>query len=415
MIASAIWDSHWHIWAPGRERLEFMETATGHDEPLMDGRARAGKSPAPRSPGHSGKGGKASERGAKGGSRKPTNWKPQGQPNRSGRKAGGGPPTGNRQQHLPNGGGLPPSAQAQVRGAPPGRAGSPPRDEDGGSGDEGNGTGWFKGANGGASQRSVASSMASSCRSSYRSEQTRYGSPPLNTTQSNTQANAQANIMAARGRPAEAPQTPGGARPRSASAGGNATTTASNGVRPRETRRRPGQLDPMAIIETSTTPNVPSLSKSLTASPTGEKTQGAVRFADGSLYTGELVDGVQHGKGTYKSAVGTFYDGEWVRGKRHGAGTERYPIGNTYEGTWQEDLKHGHGHVRAGPPHDAPALALWPAGPLPHPLSTRARARSPQLLAPVAMTAGSLHGAFPLTRVGPFLRVLLCTVQVRER
>ena len=129
----------------------------------------------------------------------------------------------------------------------------------------------------------------------------------------------------------------------------------------------------MAIIETSTSPNVPSLSKSLTASPTGEKTQGAVRFADGSLYTGELVDGVQHGKGTYKSAVGTFYDGEWVRGKRHGAGTERYPIGNTYEGTWQEDLKHGHGHVRAGPPHDAPTLALWSTGPLPHPFATRAR------------------------------------------
>ena len=48
-------------------------------------------------------------------------------------------------------------------------------------------------------------------------------------------------------------------------------------------------------------------------------------------------------------------------------------------------------------------------------LSPHARARSPQLLAPVAMTAGSLHGAFPLTRVGPFLRVLLCAVQVRER
>ena len=41
---------------------------------------------------------------------------------------------------------------------------------------------------------------------------------------------------------------------------------------------------------------------------------------DGGAYTGEIVSGKAHGKGTCKYPNGNTYEGEYVKGKRQGKG-----------------------------------------------------------------------------------------------
>jgi hypothetical protein len=125
-------------------------------------------------------------------------------------------------------------------------------------------------------------------------------------------------------------------------------------------RRRPGQVDPGEMAASPGSQG--GATETEPKPPPGTKTEGTVRFADGSLYTGELMDGQRHGKGTYRSAVGTFFEGMWAHGKRNGHGIEKYPIGNVYEGDWQEDQKHGYGVVRASAaPPTIPASTPIPA------------------------------------------------------
>jgi hypothetical protein len=70
---------------------------------------------------------------------------------------------------------------------------------------------------------------------------------------------------------------------------------------------------------------------------------GTKRFEDGSLYTGEFVDGLRAGQGRYWSSLGALYEGEWKNGQRDGKGIERYPIGNVYEGQFVADKRDGLG------------------------------------------------------------------------
>ena len=44
-----------------------------------------------------------------------------------------------------------------------------------------------------------------------------------------------------------------------------------------------------------------------------------MKFADGSSYTGEFVDGVAHGHGEEKAADGTVRTGYWENGRPLGA------------------------------------------------------------------------------------------------
>ena len=69
-------------------------------------------------------------------------------------------------------------------------------------------------------------------------------------------------------------------------------------------------------------------------------------------YTGEVSDGVPHGKGimTYpdegpdnESGRGT-YEGEWKEGKQNGQGTLFYPDGTiSYVGQWKDGMLYGQG------------------------------------------------------------------------
>jgi len=93
-----------------------------------------------------------------------------------------------------------------------------------------------------------------------------------------------------------------------------------------------------------------------------------VHYADGSMYEGQVVNGLRHGTGVYKSGSEQ-YQGQWQEDKQHGVGRQSWSDGRSYEGqfnqgrfagigkmVWQtqkgvmtyegeyvEDLKHGTG------------------------------------------------------------------------
>ncbi|XP_041348392.1 MORN repeat-containing protein 3-like [Gigantopelta aegis] len=74
-----------------------------------------------------------------------------------------------------------------------------------------------------------------------------------------------------------------------------------------------------------------------------------VYSVNGDQYTGEWLDNLKHGKGTYKwKKDGAIYDGDWKRGKRSGFGTYSLPDGKGgytkgYSGGWKNDMRHGYG------------------------------------------------------------------------
>lgn len=61
-----------------------------------------------------------------------------------------------------------------------------------------------------------------------------------------------------------------------------------------------------------------------------------IRFADG-IYTGDNVQGVREGYGTFKYNNGDVYTGTWYNNKRENEGTCTYNNGDTYKGYWKND------------------------------------------------------------------------------
>jgi hypothetical protein len=70
---------------------------------------------------------------------------------------------------------------------------------------------------------------------------------------------------------------------------------------------------------------------------------------NGDEYTGEWLNNLKHGKGTYKwKATGCLYDGDWKEDMRNGFGTYSVPTPNggyikEYSGGWKDNKKHGFG------------------------------------------------------------------------
>lgn len=65
--------------------------------------------------------------------------------------------------------------------------------------------------------------------------------------------------------------------------------------------------------------------------------------SEGGTYTGDLVDGLMQGHGTFVWTSGTVYEGEWYFGNMHGYGTMTWPDGMVYEGYWDNGKRQGHG------------------------------------------------------------------------
>jgi hypothetical protein len=59
---------------------------------------------------------------------------------------------------------------------------------------------------------------------------------------------------------------------------------------------------------------------------------GRICYVGGTVYTGELENGIPHGRGKMVCQNGIVYDGEWKNGVRHGQGLLTFPSGAKYEG-----------------------------------------------------------------------------------
>lgn len=70
---------------------------------------------------------------------------------------------------------------------------------------------------------------------------------------------------------------------------------------------------------------------------------GKYRFANGSTYEGNFVNGRASGKGHIVNTDGSSYVGEFVSGKMEGKGIYLYANGNTYNGGWLNNVKSGQG------------------------------------------------------------------------
>jgi hypothetical protein len=60
-------------------------------------------------------------------------------------------------------------------------------------------------------------------------------------------------------------------------------------------------------------------------------------------YTGDLLDGMRHGKGVQIWDDGAKYDGEWKFDQANGYGTFYYVDGDIYQGQWENDKANGEG------------------------------------------------------------------------
>ena len=69
-------------------------------------------------------------------------------------------------------------------------------------------------------------------------------------------------------------------------------------------------------------------------------------YADGSVYEGQKLNGLRHGKGTFYYSDGGMYSGDWFEGSMEGYGSLFYASGvKAYEGEWKADRFHGKGVV----------------------------------------------------------------------
>ena len=67
------------------------------------------------------------------------------------------------------------------------------------------------------------------------------------------------------------------------------------------------------------------------------------KINDKIKYTGDMLNGKQHGYGTQEWEDGAKYEGEWKNGKTNGYGIFYHPDGDIYKGYWKDDKAHGHG------------------------------------------------------------------------
>ena len=72
---------------------------------------------------------------------------------------------------------------------------------------------------------------------------------------------------------------------------------------------------------------------------------GECKYADGSTYYGDWMNGKRHGLGKIVERNGYMYYGWWEDDMRHGQGEANYPDGSLYDGDWKYDKKYGMGKM----------------------------------------------------------------------
>ena len=77
-----------------------------------------------------------------------------------------------------------------------------------------------------------------------------------------------------------------------------------------------------------------------------------INYNNGDKYSGEELNGVKNGFGTYTFTDGSFYEGEYVKDKMEGWGTYSFPNGDIHVGEWENDKEDGQGTCTWGPKSD---------------------------------------------------------------
>ena len=66
----------------------------------------------------------------------------------------------------------------------------------------------------------------------------------------------------------------------------------------------------------------------------GVRKSDTQHYASGQMYSGDFLDGLFHGKGSFTFLDGSMYKGEWQNGLKHGEGMLRTSVGEVYQGEW---------------------------------------------------------------------------------
>ncbi|MCL1911734.1 MAG: hypothetical protein FWG13_05975 [Leptospirales bacterium] len=66
-------------------------------------------------------------------------------------------------------------------------------------------------------------------------------------------------------------------------------------------------------------------------------------YTDGTVYVGQVKNGVPNGQGTYTWPDGKKYVGQWKDDKYHGQGTYTWPDGRKYVGQFKDGKRDGNG------------------------------------------------------------------------
>lgn len=118
-------------------------------------------------------------------------------------------------------------------------------------------------------------------------------------------------------------------------------------------RRSPSCMAPVALADPAAIPSGhPVLTHVSGDDYTGELLfgirhgRGTQRSPSGYRFSGEYVLGERHGHGVERHSSGGEYAGEFHRGKRHGLGTYTYSDGDVYVGDWEHNQRTGYGHYR---------------------------------------------------------------------
>ena len=72
---------------------------------------------------------------------------------------------------------------------------------------------------------------------------------------------------------------------------------------------------------------------------------GRYQFADGSVYVGDMVNGIPHGNGKYTDVNGDIMEGDFVDGVLHGYGRHERADGIVHEGDFWKGMAHGKAKV----------------------------------------------------------------------
>ncbi|CAE7320053.1 PIP5K9, partial [Symbiodinium microadriaticum] len=73
--------------------------------------------------------------------------------------------------------------------------------------------------------------------------------------------------------------------------------------------------------------------------------RGVLKLPDGSSYSGQFEHGVVHGFAAYTLPTGAKYEGEWRLGKQDGEGREITAEGAIYQGQYKDGKKEGHARI----------------------------------------------------------------------